>query len=604
MDELIHQIGLLLSQLRVARRAIEDIERSTARYNSFAFASALSAGAKFGEPPMFGGALKVWIVNINDLAPGAGGGFLQQLLGGIGSFFGNFTGAVPGSLLASLSLPGMISNLQKIADSVERILIRLGINMNDKDKNKDDKSKEPTGPSLIDTLNGWKDVFNVFTALFLAAGKDPAEAQKTSDSRSAGAQQWLAILQSASALVDGIDRVVRGLTLLIPIVIGALAELITQLGRIKLELIDLVQFVLQEVFLLRGVILVTIYDTLAVVARVAASVLGILSVGLASMADSIFTIFSFVFEGVIAAIRTLADGLQTTVSKVASWLVDVIGGALGTIGDSLVFQQIAYTIRVLPDILPHLVVALQGEGALSNLSEEKLKAARGVPLPDFGAKGLSGADLPLPPLISASLLPGQDYQKLTKSVTEAIHGSQREFRSTFDIATGTLNGISKQLDDAAKDKDFAGALKSHTTDLQNSSKTLAGALADSQKAAEAAAAEGHPASGLETIAKAYEQWLTEGGLKDVLTYVTDYFKKPGAADAIKDQAVAPTAVTQPRATVDIQDMIIEIQAPPDTSDSDVDHDKKPEVHADDLMKVLKEMFHDFSERGLPWDSLL
>ncbi len=38
MDELIHQIGLLLSQLRVARRAMEDIERSTARYNSFAFA--------------------------------------------------------------------------------------------------------------------------------------------------------------------------------------------------------------------------------------------------------------------------------------------------------------------------------------------------------------------------------------------------------------------------------------------------------------------------------------------------------------------------------------------------------------------------------------
>jgi hypothetical protein len=603
MDELIHQIGLLLSQLRVARRAIEDIERSTARYNSFAFASALSAGAKFGEPPMFGGALKVWIVNINDLAPGAGGGFLQQLLGGIGSFFGNLGGALPGSFLASFSLPGMISDLQKIADSVERILIRLGISMDDKDKKKDDKSK-PEGPSLIDTLNGWKDVFNVFTALFLAAGKDPGEAQKTSDSQTPGAQQWMAILQTASALVDGIDRVVRGLTLLIPIIIGAFAELIKQLGAIKLALIDLVQFVLQEVFLLRGVILVTIYDTLAVVARVAASVLGILAEGLASMADSIFSIFANVFDGIIAAIRTLADGLQATVSKVASWLVDVIGGALGTIGDSLVFQQIAYTIRVLPDILPHLVVALQGEDALSNLHEDKLKAAREVPLPNFGAKGLSGADLPFPPTISTSLLPAAEYKKLSDSVTDAIHGSQKEFRSTFDIATGTLNGISRQLEDAAKDKDFAGKLESHTKELRDRSKTLAEALGDSQRAAAAAAAEGHPASGLETIAQAYEKWLTEGGLKDVLTYVTDYFKKPGAADAIKDQAVAPTAVTQPRATVDIQDLIIEIQAPPDTSDSDVDHDKKPELHiADDLWKVLKEMFHDFRERGVPWDSL-
>src|SRR5215467_1568400 len=169
MDELIHQIGLLLSQLRVARRAIEDIERSTARYNSFAFASALSAGAKFGEPPMFGGALKVWVVNINDLAPGAGGGFLEQLLGGIGRFLGNFGGGAVGSIIASLALPDMIANIQKIADSVERILIRLGVNMNDADKkkDKDDKSKKPEGPGLLDTLAGWKDVFNTFTALFL-----------------------------------------------------------------------------------------------------------------------------------------------------------------------------------------------------------------------------------------------------------------------------------------------------------------------------------------------------------------------------------------------------------------------------------------------------
>jgi hypothetical protein len=586
MDELIHQIGLLLSQLRVARRAIEDIERSTARYNSFAFASALSAGAKFGEPPMFGGALKVWIVNINDLAPGA-----------VGRFFGNFGGGAAGSILGSLSLPGMISDIQKIADSVERILIRLGINMNEADK-KDDKSKKPEGPSLLDTLAGWKDVFQVFTALFLAAAKDPSEAQKTTDSLTPGAKQWLAIVQSASALVDGIDRVVRGLTFLIPMVIGALAELITQLHRIELAILELIQFVLQEAFLLRGVILVTVYDTLSAVAKVAASVLGILSVGLADTAASIFNIFKNIFDGAVAAIRYLADGLQATVDKVARWLVDVIGGALSTISDSLLFQEIVYIVKVLPDLLPHLVVALQGEGALSGLDAKKLDAARAVKQPAPGATGLSGASLPAPIMISATLLPSADYAKLNESVSKSIEGVQEKFKSTFDSATGTLNKITKQLDESAKDKDFNKALDPYIQDLRGHSKTLAGAIGDSQKAAADAAEKGHPATGLEIIAEAYEKWLKEGGLKDVLSYVTDYFKKPGAADPLKDRAVSPTAVTQPRATVDIQDMIIEIQAPPEPPDSGTELDKKPDLHIpDDLLPILRQLFREHAERS-------
>src|SRR6516165_8244974 len=128
-DDLLTAIGLLLTQLRVARRALEDIERSTARYNSFAFASALSAGASFGAPPMFGGALKVWIVNINDLAPGAGDGFLEQLLGGLGRFLGGLGGGALGGILGGWKLPDMIGQIQKIADTVERILIRLGVDL-------------------------------------------------------------------------------------------------------------------------------------------------------------------------------------------------------------------------------------------------------------------------------------------------------------------------------------------------------------------------------------------------------------------------------------------------------------------------------------------
>src|SRR4051812_36846806 len=127
-DDLVQEIGLLLTQLRYARRSLEDIERSTARYASFAFASALAAGPRFGEPPMFGGALKVYVVNINDLAPGGGvAGLLEGLLGGIGRLFGGFFGGLVGGTIGGVALPYMIHQVEKIAASVERIVKQLGV---------------------------------------------------------------------------------------------------------------------------------------------------------------------------------------------------------------------------------------------------------------------------------------------------------------------------------------------------------------------------------------------------------------------------------------------------------------------------------------------
>src|SRR3954452_25104686 len=105
MDELVSQIGLLLSQLRFARRALEDIERSTARYSGVTFAVAVAAGPKFGEPPLLSGALKVYVTNINDLTISRGGvGLFEGLLGGIGRFFGGLAGGFAGGIIGGVSL--------------------------------------------------------------------------------------------------------------------------------------------------------------------------------------------------------------------------------------------------------------------------------------------------------------------------------------------------------------------------------------------------------------------------------------------------------------------------------------------------------------------
>src|SRR5712692_8737653 len=118
--ELVTQMGLMLTQLRYSRRALEDVERSTARYAGFAFASALSAGPSFGAPPMLDGALKVYVVNINDLQPGTGsGGFIEGLLGGVGRFFGGLIGGFVGGTISGFVLPDIVSSMVDLAKRVE-----------------------------------------------------------------------------------------------------------------------------------------------------------------------------------------------------------------------------------------------------------------------------------------------------------------------------------------------------------------------------------------------------------------------------------------------------------------------------------------------------
>jgi hypothetical protein len=373
-EDLLQAIGLLLSQLRIARRALEDIERSTARYNSFAFASALSAGASFGAPPMFGGALKVWIVNINDLAPGANGGFLEQLLGGVGRLLGGFGGGAVGAFIGGVTLPGMISDVKAIADTVERILIRLVSSDSGK---KDAAGKKPDGPGLLDTIGQWMGVIKAFTALLQAGSGKGEDAQKTSDSMTPGAERWMALVKSTAELINGIDRVVQGLIFLIPIVVGGLAELLTSLSSIKLAILGLLEFFLKELFLLRGILLVTIYDTVSAAAKLGATILSILGDAVGSIVSSIFTALGDVFGAATAAIRFLSDGLQKTVDSVVHWLVDTLSAALFSIGNSLVFREVIHLVEILPAILPSLGIV--GRGRKDDSSSRHAGGSRHAP---------------------------------------------------------------------------------------------------------------------------------------------------------------------------------------------------------------------------------
>src|SRR3954453_1264861 len=113
-DDIVTQLGLLLSQWRHTRRAMEDIERSPAKYTGIAFAPLFAEGAKFGQPPMMNGALKVYVVNINDLTEPPAGGLLEGLLGGAGRFLGGLIGGIAGGTVSGVLFPWVVSSLAKI----------------------------------------------------------------------------------------------------------------------------------------------------------------------------------------------------------------------------------------------------------------------------------------------------------------------------------------------------------------------------------------------------------------------------------------------------------------------------------------------------------
>jgi hypothetical protein len=599
-EELLNQIGLLLTQLRYARRSLEDIERSTARYTTFAFASALAAGPRFGEPPMFGGALKVYVVNINDLAPGGGlGGFLEGLLGGIGRFFGGLFGGAVGGTISGVALPVLLWKVESIAATVERIVARLGTPKEPVPKGKE--AEAGGGGTFFDTLTQITGVVNAFTALFQAASNKPEEAAKTANPLTPEGDRWLAILQTANSLVQGISFVIKGLTLLIPEVIGALAMLIVRLDTIKLAVVELLQFVLREALLLRGVALTVLFDTLSAAARLAANILAILGLTMQSIITSIFSIFGSVFDAALAAIKFISDGLQNTINALLKWLVDSVITVLTVIGDTRIFRVAVHALQVLPYILPSLIQLVRGVSITGTKEEKELDVAKTIPIAGPSLTGATSALLPAFPSVSNTLLDPAAVGTLRGTISTSLAGINTALGDIFGATGKGLTNLSTALDKAASDKTFNDALDQHLGQLRQRSDTLAGALASAQKAAIE-----HPATGLEAIAGAYEKWLASpGGLKALLDNLTDFFKKtptsgPGAEQSLAALAIGPTTIDRLRATVEIGDVVIELGPPSESPPPQATLGTPGSIVAtnpEEMLQQVLELIHELTERG-------
>ena len=153
-------------------------------------------------------------------------------------------------------------------------------------------------------------------------------------------------------LVRGIANVVDGLILLVPLLTGALASFLLRIRDIQFAIVDMLQFGLRNVLLLRAAVLATVLDTLSLAGRLAASVVGIVAAAVDTVLESVFRVIHAGLTGVLSVVRIVSTGVKNTVDALMLFLRDGVGAMLVYLGGLRVFQLVWHMAQVLPLILP------------------------------------------------------------------------------------------------------------------------------------------------------------------------------------------------------------------------------------------------------------
>ncbi|KRA77025.1 hypothetical protein ASD78_05295 [Lysobacter sp. Root667] len=632
-DEIVTQMGLMLTQMKGLHGTMEQVAQATVRYAGFAFAEAFTPGGRFGAPPMRGGALLVHVSNLRDLVASSGvAGFFEGLLGGIGRFFGGLFGGLIGGTIAGVALPVMIWKIESIVSKLQDILKRLGIGGKKPDEGKKGKGKATTpteavsesepaasvaGAPLTDQIGELRDILDLLTGLFEAAssggggGGTPAR-ERLQASLTPQQERWMGLLRSVENIVGGVTRIVNGLIILVPMVVGSLALLFDKLDTFKLAIVEILQFLVRNVLLLRGVVLVTVFDLLGVVARLAAGLAQVIGEMLQGILTSLFDIAGTVLEGALAVFQFLAGGLQRVVNGMLRWLVDTLFIALARFGDLRVFRLITHLIQVMPAVLPPLYELLRNKEV-----DPTTKLPVSAPLTSTQLADLSAAArLPLPPPVTAStklpssLLPPMPDPAALAAPPAALATLRAQMN---DLRTGLLDGvqaltgsvatgfaalsarfdsmISTELDRSRSD--YATNLEA----VRARSTEFAKAFAEAEKAVRK-----RPETGMEAIAQAYETWLSGDGLRTLLDQITAQFSSTPATagDSIPGRIVGE-AVDRPRASIEIQEVIIDLTAAsPDGGDGGIGPLPSPELMYAQLLAYQREL----AQRGSDDSTLL
>lgn len=585
MDEdiIVAALGVLLTQVRSARRAIEEVERNTSRYLGFEFAQALSEGPRFGAPPMYQGALRVHVININDLAPGNSfGDLLMGLLGGAGNFIGGLIGGVAGGTLAGLALPDMIARLERIVTAIQAIVARIGTSPTPAQPATPEAATPPatnTGETLLTTVEGIGRLVRNLTALFMAASAGPGDTARANAAGRAGpevmssaGERWMAIIGGVNSLLERTQNIVNGIIILVPMVIGSIALLIANFAGIRRTILETMQFVLRNLLVLRGVLLTIIFETVASAARLVSAIVGLLSTAIQGALTAIFSMINAILNAAFDALTTLATTLQSIIGTLLRWLVEGVFATLRAIGDLTVFRTIDHVVRILPAILEpiyNIVVAYKSGAASAGFPSDlrtMLSTAFSAGMAPSGTTGTAAPTSTADAITALGTFPDltTDIDALRATLTSAVTATGESLTqatiATFDAAGGALSGLEGRMSTAIRSEtDLAnGILSRNIGTLTARADRLAGAIAAPLTATS-------PPTGFEAISSAYERWLTGDGLSRTLNLATQQFRASATStEGASSLSLLRGQFDRPRASVEIErvEIVVGDEAPP------------------------------------------
>ena len=529
-DDLVTQIGLIFSQMRYIRIVVDQLERSVARYSGLAM-EAFAGGPAFGAPPLLDGALKVHLVNIGDIAvqDNSFGGFLMGILRGVSSAFAGAVAGVFGAFLAPVNL----ALLAKILSDVKDIIERLGLG---------GKSDEKKSGNTIETLREITSALKLAREVLFGMSQDPN--QQDEQQR----RPLSEFLNTVGDTLKTVNEIVKGITQMLPMAIGFLASLLLKLDQLRGILLGLIEFAIRNLLLLRGAIVVVLFDTLAVAARLVSELLSILGKALTAILTSIFNMINAAVDAIMAAFKAVSLALKGIVDEVLPWLVNNILRILTAIGNLTIFQKLDNMIYNLA-VFASAIGSLAGKSVATPTAPTPLTSTA----PTIDPKLLKLPDFTKAPGVESSLAIAttalENTAKTLNTETRNVFGTAQTAASKLaaaskDALTSATTGFNATIDDKLKD-------------VQGRAKGFTDALVTAQQASTV-----DKSTGLAKIAEAYEKWLSDGGVDQIMEKITSRFATAestgGNIRRLIDVILAGAAEGPPRPTVEIPEITVEI----------------------------------------------
>ena len=183
------------------------------------------------------------------------------------------------------------------------------------------------------------------------------------------------------ALYD-MTEVVKGLVVLVPLLVGAFATFLVRLTDIQKAIVGVLSFAIENALVLRGVVLVTVFETVAVAADLAARVLRIVAEAIDGIVAAVFRAIGGAINGVLTSVSVLSAGLKATIDPVLEWLRAGLGGFLVWLGNTQVFRLVIHLVNQLPALLPAILAIV--DKSLNQADADMLRAAAAVKVPNLG----------------------------------------------------------------------------------------------------------------------------------------------------------------------------------------------------------------------------